>query len=164
MKEPKKRPVFVDTNIFLRAIVKENKETYSECLSFLKKVSDGKIKAVTSTLVFLEINFALLSFYKFPKEKVQQALESIFDLPHLKIIDAFDLREAIETYKKTKIKFTDCLLASLLKKKDLKIVSYDLDFDKLKIKRLTPKDFLQKHIDIALNSASWAGKYLKKTL
>lgn len=63
-------------------------------------------------------------------------------MPHLKIIDAFDLREAIETYKKTKIKFTDCLLASLLKKKDLKIVSYDLDFDKLNVKRLSPKDFL----------------------
>jgi len=141
MKEPKNKPVFVDTNIFLRAIVKEDEQTFNECLSFLKIISNGKIKAITSTLVFLEINFVLLSFYKFPKEKVQQALESILDLPHLKIVDVFDMREAIETYKKTKVKFVDCLLASLLKKKDLKIVSYDLDFDKLKVKRLTPKNF-----------------------
>lgn len=142
MKEPKKGLVFIDTNIFLRAIVKEDEQTFNECLSFLKIVSNGKIKAITSTLVFLEINFVLLSFYKFPKEKVQQALESILDLPHLRIVDAFDMREAIETYKKTKAKFVDCLLASLLKKKDFKIVSYDLNFDKLNIKRLSPKDFL----------------------
>lgn len=141
MKEPKRKPLFVDTNIFLRALVKENEQTFSECLSFLEKISKGKIKAITSTLVFLEINFVLLSFYKFPKEKVQQALESILDLPHLKVIDAYDLREAIEIYKETGVKFVDCLLASLLKKKGLGIVSYDLDFDKLKVKRLFPKDF-----------------------
>lgn len=141
MKEPKIKPVFIDTNIFLRAIVKEDEQTFNECLSFLKLIRDGKIKAITSTLVFLKINFVLLSFYKFPKEKVQQALESILDLPHLKIVDDYEMREAIEAYKKTKVKFVDCLLASLLKKKDFKIVSYDLDFDKLKIKRLSPKDF-----------------------
>lgn len=141
MKGPRKKPVFVDTNVFLRAIVKEDEQTFNECLSFLKIVSNGKIKAITSTLVFLEINFVLLSFYKFPKGKVQQALESILDLPHLKIVDVFDMRETIETYKKTKIKFVDCLLASLLKKKDFKIVSYDTDFDTLKVKRLSPKDF-----------------------
>ena len=141
MRESKKGLVFIDTNVFLRAIVKEDEQTFNECLSFLKAVSDEKIKAITSTLVFMEINFVLLSFYKFPKEKVQQVLESILDLPHLKIVDIFDMREAIEIYKKTKIKFVDCLLASLLKKKDFKIVSYDLDFDKLKIERLSPKDF-----------------------
>lgn len=141
MKEPNQKPFFIDTNIFLRAIVKEDKQTHDECLSFLKLISDGKIKAVTSTLVFLEINYVLLSFYKFPKKKVQEILESILDLPHLKTLDVFDLREAIETYKKTGIKFMDCLLASLLKKKNLEIVSYDLDFDRLKVKRLSPKDF-----------------------
>lgn len=142
MKESKTKPVFIDTNVFLRVLVKEDEQAYQQCISFLKKISEGKIKAITSTLVFLEINFVLLSFYKFQKEKVQQALESILDLPHLKIVDIFNMREAIEIYKETKIKFVDCLLASLLKKKDLKIVSYDLDFDKLKIKRLTPKDFV----------------------
>lgn len=142
MKESKTKPVFIDTNVFLRALVKEDEQAYQQCISFLKKTSEGKIKAITSTLVFLEINFVLLSFYKFPKEKVQQALESILDLPHLKIVDIFNMREAIEIYKETKIKFVDCLLASLLKKKDLKIVSYDLDFDKLNVKRLSPKDFI----------------------
>lgn len=141
MKEPKTKSVFIDTNVFLRALVKENEQTFSECLSLLEKISEGEIKAITSTLVFLEINFVLLSFYKFPKEKVQQALEGILDLPHLKVVDVYDMREAIETYKKTKVKFVDCLLASLLKKKSFEIVSYDLDFDKLKIKRLSPKDF-----------------------
>lgn len=74
--------------------------------------------------------------------KVQEALESILDLPHLKIIDIYDVREAIETYKKTKVKFVDCLLTSMLRRKNLEIVSYDLDFEKLDIKRLSPKNFL----------------------
>jgi len=147
MKGPKNKPLFIDTNIFLRTIVKENEKTFKECLAFLKAVNDGKIKAVTSTLVILEINFVLLSFYKFPKARVQLALESILNLPRLKIVDRFDIHEAMEMYKKTKIKFVDCLLASILKKKELEIVSYDLDFEKLKVKRLYPKDLVETTIN-----------------
>lgn len=142
MRGPKKRTFFVDTNVFLRTIIKENNQAFNECLSFFQLINNGKIRGVTSTLVIMEINFVLLSFYKFPKAKVQQILESILNLPYLKIIDCFNIQEAMESYKKTKIKLVDCLLASILRKKNLEIISYDLDFEKLNINRLAPKDIV----------------------
>lgn len=140
MKEPKQ--FFIDTNIFLRVLVKENQTDFDNCVRFLRLISGEKIQAFTSTVVLLEINFVLASFYKFEKPKIYQALQSIIDLPDLKFIDDFNRREAIELYAKTGIKFTDCLLASLIKDPNFFIISYDHDFDKLGVKRLEPKEIL----------------------
>lgn len=143
MKEPKReKRFFIDTNIFLRALVKENQTDFDNCVRFLRLISDGKIQTFTSTIILLEVNFVLISFYNFEKPRIYQALQSIIDLPGLKFIDDFNRREAIELYAKTGIKFTDCLLASLIKDSNLTIVSYDHDFDKLGLRRLEPKEIL----------------------
>lgn len=134
---------FLDTNIFLRIFIKENEKTFRDCLKLLNLVSRGKITAFTSIIVLIEINFVLISFYKFRKEKVVEAIKSIVELPHLKIIDEFNLRYALELYLKNKVKFIDCLITSstLIMKNRACVVSYDRDFDKLEVKRLKPGDF-----------------------
>ena len=141
---------FVDTNIFLRIFIKENSRSFKDCLSFLRLVSQHKIKVYTSTIVLMEINFVLSSFYKFPKEKVIEAIKSIIEMPYLKIIDDADPRYGLDLYQKNKqsfssnnVKFVDCLLgsSSLIMSGKATIVSYDQDFDRLKIKRREPGDF-----------------------
>ena len=113
MSEPKKKRLFfIDTNIFLRVFVKEDETTFNNCLNFLQLISSKKIKAYTSTVVLIEVNFVLSSFYKFPKEKVIEALQSIMSLSGLKIIDDFNLINALELYAKYQVKFIDCLFAS----------------------------------------------------
>ena len=85
-----------------------------------------------------------MRFYKFPKENVIKSLQSILRLKNLKIIDKFNSNSAIEIYKNFPIKFIDALLASnpqIFQKKTI-IVSYDKDFDKLKIIRIEPKELL----------------------
>lgn len=134
---------FIDTNIFLRVFIKENKKAFADCLKFLKLISDGEIPAYTSTIILMEINFVLSSFYKFPKNKVVEALKSIIELPHLKIIDDISPRYSLHLYQKNKVKFVDCLISSssLIINGKAAIISYDRDFDSLKIKRLEPADF-----------------------
>lgn len=144
MKDSKfNRSVFIDTNIFLRSLVKEDEKSFNDSFKFLRKISEGKIKAYTSTLVLMEINFVLSSFYKFKKETICQALKGILDLPYLKIVDFFNNRVALELYCESKSKFIDCLLFTLLENKQIKtIVSYDRDFDRLGAFRKIPQDFL----------------------
>ncbi len=131
---------FIDTNIFLRLLVEDEKKTFDDCFKFLELVREGKIKAFTSSIVLAEVCWTLLSYYQFSKEKTVKALRSILALKNLKITDNFDPRLAIELYEGESVKFIDSLIASLARSKDRKtvVVSFDKDFDKLNIKRIEP--------------------------
>ena len=137
---------FIDTNIFLRVLVKENEKVFKDCQRFLSLIRQNKIKAFTSTIILSEIDWALESFYKFPKVKVVEGLYSILKLKNLKFVDKFDSNLAIEIYKKFPVKFIDALIASnpqIYQKKAI-VVSYDKDFDKVGVIRKEPKDLIKK--------------------
>ncbi|MEK9135265.1 MAG: type II toxin-antitoxin system VapC family toxin [Patescibacteria group bacterium] len=136
---------FVDTNIFLRVLLKDEERTFEDCRQFLKKIKNGDIKAVTSNLVLAEINWTLLKFYKFTKEDAVKSLDSIARLSHLKFIDDFDSILAVKFYKDYQIKFIDALISSIPGISDgkVKIVSYDRDFDKLGDWRIEPKEVIK---------------------
>ena len=134
---------FIDTNIFLRVLIKEEK--FEECYQFLDLVRQNKIKAITSSPVMAEIDWVLEGFYKFEKMEVIKGLKSILKLKGLRIIDKMDVSLAIEFYKNYNIKFIDALIASNPKifKKEITIISYDKDFDKINVLRKEPKEILK---------------------
>ncbi len=131
----------LDTNIFLRTLIKEDDQIFADCVRFLKLVKNNKVEAILPGLVLSEVVWVLKSFYKFPKLKVVRALKSILKLSGLKIVDNYDYEQTIKFYEDKNVKYIDCLIASLAKDKDYIVVSYDKDFDKLKIKRQEPGYF-----------------------
>jgi len=139
MSEPKEE-YFVDTNVFLRVLVRDEEKSYRECISFLQRVKEGRLKAYTSSLILAETHWTLSSFYQFSKEKIIEALRSIVSLRNLKIIDEHNLLTALSFYETNNVKFIDALVAShkLVLKKGAVVVSYDKDFDKLGIPRKEP--------------------------
>lgn len=134
---------FIDSNIFLRVLVKEEETSFRDCLKLLEKVQNKKIIALTSDLVLAEINWVLESYYKFSKEKVVAALEGIVNLKGLKIKNSTNISQALELYKENKVKFIDALIASdkIFVSSGI-IISYDKDFDRLKIKRKEPRQIV----------------------
>ncbi|OGY26274.1 MAG: hypothetical protein A2Z24_02030 [Candidatus Woykebacteria bacterium RBG_16_44_10] len=134
------RSYLVDTNIFLRILVKDEEKSFYECVEFVKWIKAGQIRATTSTLVLAEIHWTLSSFYQFPKEKVAQALGSIINLKNLKIIDKYNHMVALGLFEQKNVKFIDCLIASspMILKRQAVVVSFDRDFDKLGISRKEP--------------------------
>lgn len=134
---------FIDTNVFLRVLVKEDNKTFSDCFNFLDLVRNGKIKAFTSDIVLAEINWTLSSFYKFKKQDTLIAIKGILNLKSLKFRNESDIYIATDLYEKFNVKFIDSLIASNLSicNKQTTIVSYDKDFDKLKLLRKEPQDF-----------------------
>lgn len=131
---------FIDTNVFIRSLVKEDNKTYNDSLKLLELIKDGKIKAYTSSLVYAEISWVLDSFYKFDRNETAKALGSISSLSGLKILNKTNLKIAIDIYSKFNIKFVDAIIASnpLILQKKMKIISYDKDFDKLGAIRIEP--------------------------
>jgi len=136
---------FLDSNIFLRPIVKDNPEKVRDCEGLFEKLKKGEIKALTSNLILAEIIWVGNSFYKIEKKDLVGMIRGILDFKNLKIIDSFDSRKAMEFYEKYPVKFIDALIASNPKifKKEITIISYDKDFDKLDVKRKEPKEVLE---------------------
>ena len=140
---------FIDTNIFLRLLIKEDEKTYSQCYKLLSAVKTIQIKAVTSSITLAEIVWTLSSYYKFPKRKVVRAVKSILNLKGVKIIDAYNPSVSLELFDKYTVKYIDTLIASVKKIADKKwiVVSYDRDFDKLAIERKEPHEILEQMVN-----------------
>lgn len=132
---------FIDTNIFLRFFLKENEKTLRETKKVINLIKKNVIKAITSHLVIAELDWTMKSYYRISKEQRIIFLNSLLQLKNLSLKDDFNLATTLNFYKNSSVKFIDCLFASsprLLSGKTV-IISYDKEFDKLKVKRLDPK-------------------------
>ncbi|MFH1961060.1 MAG: PIN domain-containing protein [Patescibacteria group bacterium] len=86
---------FVDTNIFLRFLVKEDEQAYNKSFALFKKASEGKINLITSSLVIFEIIWTLESFYKVKKSDIVGKVLGILNLPNLEVEKAELLFQAL---------------------------------------------------------------------
>lgn len=92
---------FLDTNIFLRAIIKDEARKAGECNELLYLTENGKFTAATSTLVLVELAWTGMSFYKIPKAEMAQVLKGLIKMRGLKILDGCNFLQAIFYMKKT---------------------------------------------------------------
>jgi len=133
---------FIDSNIFLRVLAKENQQIFDECFGLLSKIKSNTSNNCfyTGNLVVAEVAWTLSSYYKVDKKEVVRDLESILNIGNLKYIEAYDFRTGLNIYKNLNVKFIDALITSIpqIQSKEWTVISYDRDFDKLGVKRKEP--------------------------
>lgn len=140
------RPLYlIDSNVFLRGIIQDDKRAGQDCMSLFRAIAEGTCEVYIPTLVFAEIQFVLKSFYGFEKPKMVEALASVMAIQNLQIYDDCSMLTALELFSKYTIKFFDCLLASSkrVQEGEAGVLSYDHEFDKLGIRRVEPDDLLK---------------------
>ena len=135
---------FLDTNVFLRPIVRDVPSQAADCLKLLEKISKGGLVAFTSSLVLAELNWTLLKFYDYSKSDIVEILSGLAVAKNLKIADRYNPVQASQLYTTYNVKFIDCLIAShpQISSQQMAVVSYDKDFDKLGVKRFEPSDLI----------------------
>jgi len=99
--------VFVDTNYFLRFILKDNTEQYEIAKNLFRKADDNKNLLFTSTIVIFEISFVLEKLYKLPKAEIISVLKKIINLQYLYIEEKERLVKTVDLYSENKISFED---------------------------------------------------------
>ena len=124
------KKVFLDTNVWLRFLLQDEKEQAEACLKLLELIEAGKFRPYTSAIVLLELQYVLTVVYKIPREEVVKDIEAILGTRGLVLIEKTDFRKALEAYRQTKIKLADCLIATALPAKTM-LCSYDQDFRKV---------------------------------
>jgi predicted nucleic acid-binding protein len=121
---------FVDTNIFLRYLTKDDPSRYEKCKEMFKKAMKGEIAIATSGMVIAELVWTLLSYYKVPKAEVVEKVTVIVGTKNLSIPDKHIVADALVLYARKNIDFIDAYNSIFMRYHGLReIYSYDEDFE-----------------------------------
>jgi len=121
---------FVDTNIFLRYLTKDDPSKYEKCKEMFKKAMKGEIAITTSGMVVAELVWTLLSYYKVPKAEVIEKVSVIVGTKNLSIPDKHIVADALVLYARKNVDFIDAYNAIFMRYHGLReIFSYDEDFE-----------------------------------
>lgn len=130
--------LLLDSNIWLRFLVRDDEASYQECLRLVTYIEQGSIVPYISTIILLEIYWMLTSGYHVSKKDAQQDLDKICSIRGITIIEKTYFLKAFVLHKKTVVKLVDCIIATQLVD-DILLCTYDREFKKIPgVKIVTP--------------------------
>lgn len=134
-------PIFVDTNVLLRYLTKDDEEKAQRALNLLVKVEQGEEKVVTSSLVIFETIFTLQNSYKVSRQQIRELVLPIIALRGLQLPGKNIYYQAFNFYVAKNISFADAYNAAYMLAEGISnIYSWDRDFDKIEgVVRLEPE-------------------------
>ena len=99
--------LFVDTNVFLRAFVRDVSTQAEAAISLFKKAAEGKVKLETSDLVIAEIVWTLESYYELERREILAKVLAILNTRGLAVESRDLLARAALLYESLQIDFID---------------------------------------------------------
>jgi predicted nucleic acid-binding protein len=135
---------FVDTNIFVRYLTRDDIEKAEACLRLFEQARLDKIELTSSESIMAEVVFILSSknLYGLSRQEIKIRLYPLITLPGLKLSNKGDLLRAIDIYANNNIDFEDALSIAIMERQEIsELYSYDKDFDRVQgstIKRIEP--------------------------
>lgn len=123
---------FVDTNIFLRYLTRDDPQKAEACFRLLEKAKNSEVTLTTSESVIAEVVFVLSSprVYHLARADVRARLYPILALEGLKIRDRRKYFRALDLYANHALDFEDALTVAEMERSDIEeLYSYDTDFD-----------------------------------
>jgi len=131
---------FIDTNVFLRYLTRDDPSKFERCRAMFRKAIGGEIQITTSGIVIAELIWTLSSYYKVPKADVIEKVSVIVGTESLFIPDKDVVADALVLYARKNIDYIDAYNAVFMKYEGLsEIYSYDEDFDTIEeIQRREP--------------------------
>jgi predicted nucleic acid-binding protein len=122
--------LFVDTNVFLRFLTRDDATKFARCRRLFEQAVAGSLTLRTSELVIAEIVWTLLSYYDLPKAVVIEKVSQILNTPNLAVTNQEILIEALVLWSRHNCDFIDAYNAARMHHDGLtELISYDADFD-----------------------------------
>ena len=120
---------FIDTNVFLRLLTRDDPQKSEACLKMFRKALQKEEPLFTSDLVMAEIVWVLEGFYHLKKEDIVNKMEKILNTPNLHCQNKKLLQEGLILCLEKDIDFIDAYNAVLMKKEKIDVLyTYDEDF------------------------------------
>ena len=124
---------FLDTNVILRFLLRDDEEKFQRCYALLKRVELGEERLVASDPVITEAVWIMETKpYSLGRGRIRDLLVPIIQLRGLTLPGRELLQRALELYARTRIDFVDAYNAAIMQRRGLdRIYSYDTDFDRV---------------------------------
>ena len=134
---------FLDSNIFLRYITRDDEKKAQACFRLFQRLQNGKERAATCEAIVTEIVYVLSSrkHYNLSHQEVSIRMRPLLDLKGLKLPQKQVYLRALDFYASyLMLDFEDALLlAHMERQKSKEVLSYDTDFDSVGgVNRLEP--------------------------
>jgi predicted nucleic acid-binding protein len=135
---------FLDTNILLRYLTRDDEAKAQQALALLQRVESGEERVETSLIVIFELVFTLERFYKVPRERIHALITPIIALRGLRLAGKTLIEQSLDAYVQARrhVSFADIYNAHYAQSRGIEeIYSWDRDFDEIDgIARIEPND------------------------
>lgn len=121
----------VDTNVFLRFLLKDHKKYYQTAKDYFTKAKKGKIKLVLIPEVVLEIDYVLRGVYSLSRKESAEILTKLVKSPDLEVKQREILIEAVENYKRLNADLADFFIFEKAQQENAQVLSFDQDLKKI---------------------------------
>jgi uncharacterized protein len=133
---------FVDANVFLRFLTRDDPVKAERVKDLLERADRGEVALLTSESVVAELVFVLSSprLYNLGRDRIRALLTPILSLKGLKLPKRTMYLRALDLYVETPMDFVDALVVAQMEAGQVtEVYSYDGHFDLVSgIRRLEP--------------------------
>lgn len=99
--------IFVDTNYFLRFLLKDIETQYTEAKDLFLMAGKGDVKLISSTVVFFEVFWVLRSTYGKDKQALVATLDKLLQL-NIEFNEQQLLVNSVNLFEKINLSLEDC--------------------------------------------------------
>lgn len=118
--------IFVDTNFFLRFLLKDVHRQHQKAKDLFLEGAKGKVQLFTSLIVIFELYWVLTSFYQKNKQKIAKILQELLKLKFIELKERKVLIEAIQIFSTTNLDLEDSYnLTYALRENAKQIATFD---------------------------------------
>ena len=133
---------FVDTNIFIRHLTRDDPEKAQACYQLFLSAQRNEVALTTSEAVIAEVVYVLSSkqLYNLPREQIRVLLYPLLTLRGFKLSGREVYLRALDVYASSDLDFEDAIAVAHMERHQLsEIHSYDRHFDQMSgVTRLEP--------------------------
>ena len=135
---------FLDTNVFLRFLTRDDETKAEACLRLFQRLDAGLEEATTCEAILAEVVYVLSSRgsdYNLPAREIAARMRPLLSSRGLKLPNKKTYLRALDVYETySPLDFEDALAIAHMERQKLEtIMSYDRDFDRIaQVKREEP--------------------------
>jgi len=123
---------FLDTNILLRYLTRDDERKARVALALLQRIERGEERVITTQAVIFETVFTLQRFYKVPRAEIRELVLPIVLLRGMQIPNKPLYEQAFDLYVTQNISLPDAWNGVFMRARGLtEIYSWDTDFDEM---------------------------------
>ena len=126
MNKKMKKSAWLDTNVILRFLLKEDPQLFQAVEPLFLQTEQGDLEIYIHPIIIAELIWTLESYYEYSKEKIAEVMIQLVEAKGVVVPDKEVIVGALQDYKEKNVDFIDSYLVQYANKKG-PLTVYTLD-------------------------------------